>query len=332
MKRQVSLHFFRNRLLLLLGVVALCGALVACSRVAAKPDPVEPVDPKPVEPVTPTVAPEVAMEVEQSLRIMLQALSDPAVLVAPPSPLAGETGAPALDLNCPVVSTGDDTDADDDNYSVAETRTCDKFPVDLSPLGVILIDTKLVLRDHDDSDAASGVEATADSAFVWSVHDNPVFSVVGHVELAATKSGSGAGYGIAYEGSVDIVYPFSRIDSDVDLAGATLAGSFQAGTLTVPQGTYRIATQPADCDAVDESMREECRMAVQDVEAGEFELTVQSSGIEYDAACETVFTGGYFDLRAFGSVLKSTYDGCGPASITVNGQPVPPPEPPEPSS
>ena len=290
--------------------------------------PAEPVEPAPVEPATPTVAPEIATQVERSLRIMLQALSDPSVLVAPPSQLAGDTGAPALDLNCPVVSTGVATDSDGDNYSVAETRTCDEFSVDLSPLGNILVDTELVLMDHDDSDPASGVEATSDSSFVWSVGDNPVFSAIGHVELAATESGGGAGYGIVYEGFVDIVFPFSRIDSDVDFASVTLAGSFQAGTMTVPQGTYSVATQPADCGAVDESMREQCRMEVQELEAGEFELTVESSGLEYDATCETVFIGGYFDVRAAGNVLKSTYNGCGPATVTLNGQPVPPPEPP----
>ena len=326
MNRQFSLLAYRNRLLLLLGVAALCGALVACGGMTAKPAPVEPVDPTPVDPATPTVPPEVATQVEQSLRLMLQALSDPSVLVAPPSQLATDTGAPAADLSCPLVSSGDATDSDGDNYSVDETRTCDEFTVDLSPLGVIRADTKLVLMDRDDSDPASGVEATADSSFAWSVNDNPLFSAIGHVELAATESGGGAGYGIAYEGSVGIVSPFSRIDTDVDYAGVTLAGTFQAGTMTVPQGTYRLTTQPADCGALDESMQADCRMAVQEMEAGEFEITVESSGIVYDATCETVFTDGSFDVRAVGNVLKSTYAGCGPATVTLNGQPLPPPE------
>ena len=68
MKNQFSLLAYRNRLLLLLGVVALCGALVACGGMTAKPAPVEPVEPDPVEPVTPTVPPEIAMDIEMSVR------------------------------------------------------------------------------------------------------------------------------------------------------------------------------------------------------------------------------------------------------------------------
>ena len=43
------------------------------------------------------------------------------------------------------------------------------------------------------------------------------------------------------------------------------------------------------------------------------------------ACAHYAFTGGYFDVvDPADNVLKSSYDGCGPASVTYNGQPVPP--------
>ena len=118
MKDQLSLLTYRNRLLLLFGVVALCGGLVACSRMASKPEM-----PEPMVPVV------VASQIEQSLSVMVRALSDPEILVAPQTDvLLGETDAEAPPMvGCPMESTGvgDATDSDGDNYPVEDTRTFD---------------------------------------------------------------------------------------------------------------------------------------------------------------------------------------------------------------
>ena len=92
-------------------------------------------------------------------------------------------------------------------------------------------------------------------------------------------------------------------------------------------GKFAFSTQLTDCETLEQSMREDCREAVQNLEAGSSDLAVGSSEIEYDVNCETTFIGGYFDVadRA-GNVLKVSYDGCGPASGAFNGQPVPPAE------
>ena len=104
-----------------------------------------------------------------------------------------------------------------------------------------------------------------------------------------------------------------------------LTGTFQTGTLGV-QGEFMFSTKPIGCGALEETLQEDCRQQAAEVESGEIQLTVSTSGLEYDAAaCDTTFTGGYFDVTdGADNVLKSSYDGCGPATVTYNGQPVPP--------
>ena len=144
--------------------------------------------------------------------------------------------------------------------------------------------------------------------------------------LEASRSDGDADYGIESLGSLGVVAPFSRIEH-VGMYEATLGGTFLAGTVVLQQGGFTFTTTATDCETLDAAMQEECRQAVQEAPSGSIEYGVSTSGLMYDAAnCATTFTGGYFDVRdAGGNVLKSTYDGCSPATVTYNGQPVPVP-------
>ena len=306
MKHQSSLLVYRNRLLLLLGVVALCGGLVACSRMASKP-----AMPEPMVPV------EVASQIEQSLSDMVRALSDPAILVAPQTDaLAGETDAEAPPMvGCPLESTGagDATDSDGDNYPVDDTRTFDCELLFLRGVG------RLVLMDKDDTDPASGVKAEASATYGLSDIEGltdvegPGLSITKEVLLDVTRSDTAADhqYDIAYMGSVGITIPPVRTDA----AGGydvMLTGTFPTGSLGV-QGGFMFSTKPIDCGALEEALQEECRQQAAEVESVEIQLTVRTSGLEYDAAACATFTAGYFDvLDPAGNVLKSSYDGLRP--------------------
>ena len=313
MNSQFSLLACRNRLLLLLGAVALCGALVACSRAAGKPEMPPPETPTfPVE-----VAREVATNVETSLRTMLLALTNPVILVAPPTDPSAGPGALA---DCDPELAGDATDADGDNYPVEQTRTFDCELI----LGSLA--ATLVLMDKDDADPASGVTGKANSVYAIGA-ETPAFSVTTDVSLDVSRSDGAADYGVVSRGSAGVVTPFSRTDYD-GTYDATLTGTFLAGTFGLNQGGFKFAITPADCETVDAALQEDCREAVQEAGSGiELEFQVATSGLMYDAAmCATTFTGGYFDLRAGDNVVRYTYDGCGPAIVTYNGQPLPPPE------
>ena len=322
MKHQFSLLVYRNRLLLLFGVVALCGGLVACSRMASKPEPVEPT---PVVPATPTVPVGIATQVEISLRTMLLALTNPEGLVAPQaSLLPADTVDQALPIEtCPMESSGDATDGDGDNFADAETRTfdCELFSFEGIAFGG---SGSLVIDDKDDMDEFSGVTLEADVEYRLSALGNPVFSITADVSLDVSPSADAADYEIDHRGTAGIAEPFSQIDlvGDYD---ATLTGAF-AGGIVGAQGGFTLSTTPTDCETLDAALQEECRQAVQEMETGSITLQVSTSGLEYDAAaCDTTFTGGYFDVTdGAGNVLKSSYNGCGPATVTYNGQPVPP--------
>ena len=319
MKHQFSLLVYRNRLLLLFGVVALCGGLVACSRMASKP-----AMPEPMVPVV------VASQIEQSLSIMVRALSDPEILVAPQTDvLLGETDAEAPPMvGCPMESTGvgDATDSDGDNYPVEDTRTFDCEIFFFSGAG------RLELMDKDDTDPASGVKAKASSTYGLSDiegltdAEGPGLSITTGLSLDVSQSNAAADYeyDIVYQGSVGITIPPRQTDA-VGRYDVMLTGTFQTGTLGV-QGGFMFSTKPIDCGALEETLQEDCRQEAAEVESGEIQLTVSTSGLEYDAAaCDTTFTGGYFDVTdGADNVLKSSYNGCGPATVTYNGQPVPP--------
>ena len=326
MKHEFPLLAYRDRLLLLFGVVALCGGLVACSRMASKPEmPEESVEPTPVEPATPTVPVEIATQVEMSLRTMLLALTDPESLIAPQiTLLPADTVAQAPPLEaCPMGSSGDATDGDGDNFAEDETRAfdCELFSFEGISFGG---SGSLVIDDKDDTDAASGVILEADVVYELSALGNPLFSITAHVSLDVSPSAGAADYEIDHRGTAGVADPFSRIDlvGDYD---ATLTGTFADGTVGV-QGGFTFSTTPTDCETLNAALQEECREAVQEVESGSITLPVSTSGLSYDAAaCDTTFTGGHFDVTdGAGNVLKSTYDGCAPATVTYNGQPVPP--------
>ena len=333
MKHQFSLLVYRNRLLLLFGVVALCGGLVACSRMASKPEPVEPT---PVVPATPTVPVGIATQVEISLRTMLLALTNPEGLVAPlASLLPADTVDQALPIEtCPMESSGDATDNDEDNFAEDEARTfgnrrpgdppppeCELFSFEGLSLGG---SGSLVIDDKDDMDEFSGVTLEADVEYRLSALGNPVFSITADVSLDVSPSADAADYEIVHRVTGGIVKPFSQIDliGDYD---ATLTGAFAGGTVGA-QGGFTLSTTPTDCETLDAALQEDCRQAVQEMETGSITLQVSTSGLIYDAAaCDTTFTGGYFDVTDdAGNVLKSSYNGCGPATVTYNGQPVPP--------
>ena len=307
MQTRFSILAYRNRLLLLLGVVALCGALVACSRMASKPEMPEPVDP--------AVVAETAPQIEMSLRTMLLALTNPEILAVP------QTDGPEVLASCRVESTGDATDADGDQYPVAETRTyeCDLFIGSRT--------ASLELMDKDDADATSGVKAEATQTYSLGVAEEPGLSFPpAEMSLDVSRSDGAADYEIAYRGSFGLPTPFVEIKS-AGMYDATLVGTFVAGTVSV-QGGLTITTTLTDCATVDADQQEECRQAVQDAPSGSLGLRVTTTGLVYDAVnCATTFMGGYFEVTSpAGNVLKSTYDGCGPPTVTYDGQPVPPPE------
>ena len=302
-----------DRNLLLVGVVVLGGALVACSAMTTTPE--KPVDPTPVEPATPTIPPDVAMDIETSLRTMLLALTDPQTLA-----VAQAEGVDSTALaDCSMGSTGDPTDGDDDNYPVGETRTfdCDLFFL----TGMVT----LVLMDKDDADPASGVNATAVSSYSFGGTEGMGLSITADVSLDATRSAGAADYDIDFRGSVGVGTPYA----DTALVGvydATLAGTFVDGTAAVTGG-FTLTTTPVDCATVDAAVQDDCQQAIQDVPAASIPLGVTTTGLMYAADCATTFTDGYFDVTdPGGNVIKATYSGCGPATVTYNGQPVPPPE------
>ena len=313
MKNQFSLLACRNRLLLLLGVVALCGALVACSRAAGKP-----AMPPPETPTLPVeVARDIATNVETSLRVMLLALTNPTILVAPPAD-AG-TGADAL-AGCDPELTGDATDADGDNYPVDQTRTFD------CALLVARLAATLELMDKDDADPASGVTAKAETETSIGA-EGQGFSFATDVSLDVTRSDGAADYEVASRGEAGVVAPFSRTDY-VGTYDATLTGTFAVGTVGLNHGGITFSITLADCETVEAALQDDCRSAVEEAGSGiSLEFQVATSGLMYDAAmCTTTFTGGNFEVRAGASVIEHAYDGCGPATVTYNGQPVPPPE------
>ena len=297
-----------------LAVVVLCGGIVACPMVSKPP---------PEELTVPVGA---AANVELSLLTMLLALTDPESLVAPPiSLLPPETAEQApLTEGCPMESMGDVTDSDGDNFPAAETRAfdCELFML----VGLAFGGSgSIVIADKDDMDEFSGVTLEADSAYRLSAMDRPLFSVTADVSLDVSPSAGAADYELSYQGTAAIADPFSR----TDLAGgydAMLTGTFAGGTLGV-RGDFTVSTTLTDCDTLDDSALEaECRQAVEEIVSGSIILQVSASGLIYDAAaCATTFTGGYFDVTdGSGNVLKSSYDGCSPATVTLNGQPVPP--------
>ena len=337
MKHQFSLLRYRNRLLLLLGVVALCGGLVACSRMASKPEPVEPT---PVVPATPTVPVEIATLVEMSLRTMLLALTDPEGLVAPQTALLPADTVDLLET-CPMESSGDATDNDEDNFAEDETRTfgnlrpgdppppeCELIPVEETALPLEELSFRgsgsLVIDDKDDMDKFSGVTLEAGVKYRLSALGNPLFSITADVSLNVSPSDGAADYEIKHQGATGIAAPFSQTDL-VGNYDATLTGAFAGGTVGV-QGEFTFSTTPTDCETLDAALQEDCRQAVQEMETVSITPQVSTSGLIYDAAaCHRTFTDGYFDVTdGAGNVLKSTYNGCAPATVTYNGQPVPP--------
>ena len=55
-------------------------------------------------------------------------------------------------------------------------------------------------------------------------------------------------------------------------------------------GKFAFSTQLTDCETLEQSMREDCREAVQNLEAGSSDLAVGSSEIEY--VCGRAWRGG----------------------------------------
>ena len=344
MDHQFSLLAYRNRLVLLISAVALSGALVACDRMPAKPDPVEPVepvDPTPVEPTAPPLPAEaaafVATSVEQSLSVMLLALSDPETLVVPRGTVTLEEAGTDPQAHpfeaCQLESSGDATDNDADNFAENERRSfgnmrpgdplppeCEVFS--LEGLLTVVGSGSLVIDDKDDTDAESGVTLEAITEYRVTLGGSHI-SITSDVSFDVSRSAGAADYDIDHEGALSLAEPFSRTDLEGDF-DATLTGTFASGTVGV-QGGFTISTTPADCSTLDPALQAACQQAVQELESGGFTLQVSTSDLVYDTeVCATTFTGGSFEVQAGASVIKSTYDGCGPATVTYNGQPVPP--------
>jgi hypothetical protein len=333
MKGSFSLLAFRNRPRVwrawqVLGVGALCVGLVACGRMAGKPQ--MPAEPTCLTVPTVTTAPTTSDDPEQAspadsveapLRAMILALTDPVVLVAPQGSLlpAEVSGDVAYFEVCDFDSTGDATDSDDDNYSVAETISFD-YAI-LSFITVAVGGTgSLELMDKDDMDAASGVEVQAVSAVSMSVDGQKVFGVGSIVSLDVSPDDGAADYDVDFRGTAGIMEPFIRI-AIRNKYDVTLTGSFRAGTMN-GVGSVTTTTEPADCATVEESLREDCRLAVQTLESSEVELDVRTTDLQYDAVnCPTTFTGGQIDVRGAAGAIAISYSACGERSVTFSGQP-----------
>lgn len=252
---------------------------------------------------------------------MILALTDPIVLVAPQgSLLPAEVSGDVADFEvCDFDSTGDATDSDEDNYSVAETISFD-YAI-LSFITVAVGGTgSLELMDKDDMDAASGVEAQAVSTVSMSVDGQKVFGVGSIVSLDVSLDDGAADYDVDFRGTAGIMEPFIRI-AIRNQHDVTLAGSFQAGTMN-GVGSVTTTTEPADCATVEEGLREDCRMAVQTLESGDVEFDVRTTDLQYDAVnCPTTFTGGKVDVSGTGGAFTISYSACGQRSVTFSGQP-----------
>ena len=334
-----SLLAFRNRPRAwrawhVLGVGALCVGLVACVRLPSKPampaEPVTPAEPTCLTVPTVTTAPTtsddpdqaaLADSVEAPLRAMILALTDPIVFVAPQgSLLPAEVSGNVADFEvCDFDSTGDATDSDDDNYSVAETISFD-YAI-LSFITVAVGGTgSLELMDKDDMDAASGVEAQAVSTVSMSVDGQKVFGVGSIVSLDVSLDDGAADYDVDFRGTAGIMEPFIRI-AIRNQYDVTLTGSFRAGTMN-GVGSVTTTTEPADCATVEEGLREDCRLAVQTLESGDVEFDVRTTDLQYDAVnCPTTFSGGRVDVSGTGGAFTISYSACGQRSVTFSGQP-----------
>ena len=333
MKGSFSLLAFRNRPRVwrawqVLGVGALCVGLVACGRMAGKPQ--MPAEPTCLTVPTVTTAPTTSDDPEQAspadsveapLRAMILALTDPVVLVAPQgSLLPAEVSEDVADFEvCEFESTGDATDSDEDNYSVAGTIS---FDYEIFSFATVTVGGtgSLELMDKDDMDAASGVEVQAVSAVSMSVGGQPVFGVGSTVSLDVSLDDGAADYDVDFRGTAGILESFNRI-AIRNQYDVSLTGSFQAGTMT-GVGSVTTITEPADCATVKESLREECRLAVQTLESSDVELDVRTTDLQYDAVnCPTTFTGGKIDVRGAAGAIAISYSACGQRSVTFSGQP-----------
>ena len=328
MKGSFSLLAFRNRPRVwrawqVLGVGALCVGLVACGRMAGKPQ--MPAEPTCLTVPTVTTAPTTSDDPEQAspadsveapLRAMILALTDPVVLVG--SLLPAEVSDDVADFEvCEFESTGDATDSDEDNYSVAGTIS---FDYEIFSFATVTVGGtgSLELMDKDDMDAASGVEVQAVSAVSMSVGGQPVFGVGSTVSLDVSLDDGAADYDVDFRGTAGILESFNRI-AIRNQYDVSLTGSFQAGTMT-GVGSVTTITEPADCATVKESLREECRLAVQTLESSE--LDVRTTDLQYDAVnCPTTFTGGKIDVRGAAGAIAISYSACGQRSVTFSGQP-----------
>ena len=336
MKGSFSLLAFRNRPRVwrawhVLGVGALCVGLVACGRMAGKPQ--MPAEPTCLTVPTVTTAPTTSDDPEQAspadsveapLRAMILALTDPVVLVAPQgSLLPAEVSEDVADFEvCEFESTGDATDSDEDNYSVAGTIS---FDYEIFSFATVTVGGtgSLELMDKDDMDAASGVEVQAVSAVSMSVGGQPVFGVGSTVSLDVSLDDGAADYDVDFRGTAGILESFNRI-AIRNQYDVSLTGSFQAGTMT-GVGSVTTTTEPTDCATVKESLREECRLAVQTLESSEVELDVRTTDLQYDAVnCPTTFTGGQIDVRGAAGAIAISYSACGERSVTFSGHGQPP--------
>ena len=336
MKGGFSLLAFRNRPRVwrawqVLGVGALCVGLVACGRMAGKPQ--MPAEPTCLTVPTVTTAPTTSDDPEQAspadsveapLRAMILALTDPVVLVAPQgSLLPPESSEDVADFEvCEFESTGDATDSDEDNYSVAGTIS---FDYEIFSFATVTVGGtgSLELMDKDDMDAASGVEVQAVSAVSMSVDGQLVFGVGSTVSLDVSLDDGAADYDVDFRGTAGILEPFNRI-AIRNQYDVSLTGSFQAGTMT-GVGSVTTTTEPTDCATVKESLREECRLAVQTLESSEVELDVRTTDLQYDAVnCPTTFTGGKVDVSGAAGAFAISYSACGERSVTFSGHGQPP--------
>ncbi|MDE0447067.1 MAG: hypothetical protein OXH96_10375 [Spirochaetaceae bacterium] len=312
---------YRNRVWFAMAVVAAAGlGLAACGTAANVPE----------EHLTREAAADLAASrlVDEQLVSSIRVLGEPRALTLVAASEASP-GADAPDLaGCLPALEGADGDAD--GYpAVWETLSidCDVF---------FHLGGTLRLWDEDDQDPLSGFRSELDFRITLTAGDETHLFTSG-TQTVRVAAREGGGYALSYGSTIHVPAmaeeePFLAFESRLTYAG-TLAGSFEAGTLAIEEGTVSLVPVPVDCSKLAGDEQQACRAQAPEHAGPAPAYAVSSTGIVFDkAACDTVLTGGYFKVSDDpGNVLTVSYAECGKRSAAYNGEmlPLPPPPPQE---
>jgi hypothetical protein len=298
--------------------------LAACQQ-AAKPAPAPKGEPEPEPPLSRQVATELAAstQVDEALASSLRSLGDPlgGLEVGPVRDSQGMDITPNIEECAPILEAGADSDAD--GYPAERTTydlTCELLALHFGGT--------LVLEDRDDMDRNSGFYSHLTLQISLNVmNENVEFGAVEYT-LDVDATADGAGYTVSQSGAI-----FLDVQNEPFLKGearlsydATLAGSFQSGTLTIAagNGTYSLATVPIDCSMLAGEEGDKCREQTAENPGTLRQLAMSTTELAFDKEnCDTAITGGSFDVQDdLGNILTISYDGCGNRSATYNSEPI----------